>query len=293
VTDRTDVDTVQRIVSDVNWGQPNLLLAAVAAGLMMLFSTKKKRKTIAWVVSAIAAGTGFLLSGWVGVLTLSMAISYRVFQPLKAPWQAIITWTAGLSAFALFTWLIQLADPKAADERSQGNTSGFFGWINTVTDFVATNTWWLAVCAIGGLVATIYVYWKMHAKVGNPYRNMGAEISADMMYNGVRNKDLKPLPESRRDPARTFSAKVREEKLGEQDGLCAYQLKVSQHPRWEPYRSGIQWEGDHIIPHAAGGATNYVNLQVLCADCNSAKSSKCGDLATEAVVARWKTRGSR
>jgi 5-methylcytosine-specific restriction endonuclease McrA len=33
------------------------------------------------------------------------------------------------------------------------------------------------------------------------------------------------------------------------------------------------YEGDHIIPWAKGGKTNYDNLQVLCKDCHYKKST--------------------
>jgi len=51
-------------------------------------------------------------------------------------------------------------------------------------------------------------------------------------------------------------------KLQEQNNICKHCKMSKEH-----------YEGDHIIPWAKGGKTNYDNLQVLCKDCHYKKSA--------------------
>jgi len=281
------MNSFKQSIVNINWGAPNIILAVLAVTILIIFSSKKNRTTPTYLLSALLGGVGFLISGWLGVLTIAMAFSYRFFQKLSSPWQAIITWTAGLSAFAFITWLIQSIDPKAAKERTNGSLSGVFKTISDTTDMVANNRTLLISVFVGGAVLTMFTFWRMRRKAKFPYLGQGVSIDREMMFQGIVNPNLETIPAANRDPQRTFSSKMRKTMLDEQQGICRYQPTVNGHPKWEPYRAGIQWEGDHIVPHAAGGATNQTNLQMLCADCNSAKSSKFGPAAIKAIENMW------
>lgn len=286
------MNDIEKVVSSINWGAPSIVLAILTTASLILFSRKAKRFTPMWIFSAVGAGAGFLLGGWVGLFTLSMAISYRFFQKLVKPWQAILTWTAGVSGFALLVWMVQSLDPKAVHEGTSGGVgNSILDGFTTVVDAIAQNRNMLMLGLFGGAIATYLVWRRMHGKKFNPYMGEGDKVPSEMMYNGLKNPDLQVIPPEQRDPTRVFSSKQRSEKLQEQKGVCAYQGVASNHPKWEAFRSGVQWEGDHIIPHAVGGATNSVNLQMLCADCNGAKSSKYGALAMEAIEKMWKKKG--
>jgi len=271
-----------------NLDNPNLLLVAISIFLLIFLSSKKRRFTPTYLASAIFGGAGFLLSGWVGILTFVLALCYRIFQGLKSPWQALITFTAGTAFFSLTALALQRLLPEQA--RGGENVEGLWGDVTKTVNGVATNTTILWVLFAISASAALLFAWKMRQQQKYPYRGLGRNVERDMMYGGIENPNLVTLPENQRDPQRSFTAKMRKEKLDEQGGICFYQIQVTQHPRWEPYRSGVQWEGDHIIPHAAGGATSYANLQVLCADCNSAKSDAYGQKAIQKIQKKWKNK---
>lgn len=63
---------------------------------------------------------------------------------------------------------------------------------------------------------------------------------------------------------RQFSKAMKEKKYIEQNGIC---------PICGKHHALSSMEGDHIIPWRDGGKTTYNNLQMLCKDCNSRKSS--------------------
>ena len=287
------MDAIKQAIVDIDWGQPSIQLAILAAVLLVLFSSRKKRLSCMYIMSAALGAAGFLLSGWLGVATFTLALSYRIFQPLKAPWQAIITWGAGLSGFVALTLLIQKVDPHAADESTKGTFSGFFGFLTKSTDFIATNKVLLILCLVGGAAVGGYGFYLMRRRAKYPYLGLGNKVDRDMMYNGMSNPNLEIIPEHMRDPQRTFSKKMRDEKLDVQDGICAYQHQLAAHPKWEAYRSGIAWEGDHIVPWAAGGATSMENLAIICSFCNSAKSDKYGKAAEDAIEKMWEKRGNK
>jgi hypothetical protein len=179
--------------------------------------------------------------------------------------------------------LLNQTDPNLPKDLGHSHLLGNLSSYSTTTLAILIRV--LAILlAIAGIILAITIWRKMRR------RNTGSKIHPDMMYEGRPNPRLKTLPENQRDPKRTFTAKMREEKLDEQHGYCNYQKTIHAHPDWEAYRSGIQWEGDHIVPHAAGGATNYENLQVLCADCNSAKTDTYGSEATERIEHMWRNK---
>lgn len=268
-------------------GDPAPILAALALVALLFLAPARKRFSPTYLISAIGGAAGFLLSGWVGLLTVCLAFTYRALKRLRAPWQALLSATIGLATFAgaaLALDSFALTNTTSTDaNKPDGAWQSFTHQINTV----ATNRTLLLSLLVCSSLLTLVFLWRMYMHSKYPYRNLGLEANAEMMYRGVINRNLVTLPEAQRDPQRSFSAKVRKDKLDDQEGVCAYQTQIPQHPRWEPYRSGVQWEGDHIIPWAAGGATNYENLQVLCADCNSAKSDAYGKKAMKKIERRW------
>lgn len=276
------MNAVTDAVRAIDWGQPQYLLAAAAVLVAYLAGGRKRRKTTSHRVSSLAAGAGFVLSGWAGLLTVAMAVSYRVFQSVTGPKQAWFTWLGGLAGFTSAAWAVHAIDPKAGREASRGRLGGLLGSLYDFASLLAARPL-LSLAVVAGISGL--TWWARKQRKTAGYKDV---LSPDRMYNGIRNPTLKTLPEQQRDPQRTFSVKMRQEQLKEQRGICAYQNRVSGHPKWEPYRSGVQWEGDHIVPHAAGGATNQANLQVLCADCNSGKGDKGGQHALRAVEARWR-----
>lgn len=273
----------------IDWGDPSLVLAGVSFLILVVFSGKKFRTSTMGVLSTIFGAGGFLLAGWVGVFTFSLAVAYRTFYRLKGKQQFFVTVVAGFVLFSVLSFLIAKVDPEAAAERRDSPTGSVAAKITDTVGVVADNAGkvFFAVAGVGVLVALLVVLRKYRRK--NPYRRMGLNVDTDQMYRGMVNPNLTPVSEANRDPERSFPAKMRAMKLKEQKGYCAY-ARLSVHPNWEPYREGVQWEGDHIVPHAVGGATNFVNLQMLCADCNSAKSSKMFDEAERAVEARWRAK---
>lgn len=285
--DNVRVKTLDKFLDGIDWNAPNVLLAIASLILLSFAAPKKKRFAVSYMVSAVLGAGGFLLSAWAGVLTTCMAFMYRLFQSFSKPWQAFLTVTSGLTIFTGLAWFIRGNDPGAASDKAGNAYNGILGWFTRIADGIADNAALGMIIFVAGAAGTVYLYWRMRMKTLRPYRGLGVKVNREQMYQGMVNPDLMVLPEQKRDPRRVFPAKMRTEKLDRQQGLCAYQGLVGNHPRWEPYRSGVQWEGDHIVPHAVGGATNFVNLQVLCADCNSAKSDKFGSAAVKAIQERW------
>lgn len=282
--------TVTLAQASINLNEPNLLLAGAALGVLILAAAGKRRWTFMYLVSASFGAAGFLLSCWVGIATFTLALSYRIFQRLRAPWQALVTVSVGLAGFAGLVLLLDAAGVTSLRRDKRPKDGGLWADITAAVNNVATSPPLLWACLLGGAAATAVIVWRMRLAAKYPYRGLGQGADPDMMYRGITNPNLVTLPVDDRDPRRTFTAKMREQKLDTQGGVCAYQARVPNHPRWEPFRSGVQWEGDHIIPWAAGGATNLPNLQILCADCNSAKSDAYGDKAMKKVQRRWKAK---
>lgn len=279
---------IQQFLQNIHWGQPNIYLFLATLLALYIFAPKKKRRTFMYLLTTVTGAVGFLAGGWYGLLTLSIAVCYRLFQNWRAPWQAIVTWTSATAMFTGLTLLIQTLDPDARKEIREGSYTGFGRKLVEMVDASIQNSVLLIALTVGGIAGTAWLMWWLKQKRTNPYRGMGKNVHADMMYMGRPNPDLQPIPETERDPKRSFPLPMRKEKLSEQKGLCAYQKRIKNHPTWEPYRSGVQWHGDHIIPHALGGATSYPNLQILCADCNSAKTDAYGELAIQKVEDSWK-----
>jgi len=283
--DKTNVGFVSDAVAGVDWGAPSVVLAAVAAVLLYVLGGKRQRRSVSYVVSAGLGAAGFLISGWIGVATASMAVSYRIFQSLRAPWQAIITWTAGLTIFTSITLAITALDPASTRERA---ASGPGGWIDStvgVTEDVATSLALSVAVLVASVVVTVFV-WRKRGLVLASVRTTEGYPPA-FFYQGRANPALKTIPEQQRDPRRQFTAAQRREILKKQDGLCAYQTEVREHPQWESFRSGISWETDHIVPHSAGGLTDSPNGQVLCASCNRAKGNTVGVEARQRAARYW------
>ena len=283
-------------VSSVNWGEPSILLAIVAAFACFLVPSKNitrgKRKNLnVRTVLAVVAGSGFLISGWLGILTFSITLTYLILNWFKDP-KFYLYPIFSLVTFLLFSTFIVRTDPNAGQENRNGNLGGVWGTIIDTTNTVGEKapTFFAATLVVALIIGGVFFYLRQRKR--NVYRNLGLDINPDQMYNGIVNKDLRTLPESQRDPKRSFPAQMRAKKLKSQKGYCAY-AHISSHPQWEPYRQGIQWEGDHVIPWAVGGATNFVNLQMLCADCNSAKSSKMFKEAERSVDKMWKEKSKQ
>lgn len=280
---------VTDFLTKTDWGAPSATLALLALVILVIPAGKKFRTSPMGLLSAVFGAGGFLLAGWIGILTFSIAASYRVFYKLKGKQQFFATVVAGFTLFSVLSFFLTKVDPAAAAERRGSATGSVVEEISTIIADIAGNATRIAVGALLlTAVISLVVLGRRHRK-RNPYRRMGLGVDAEQMYRGLVNPNLTPVPEERRDPERSFPAKMRARKLKEQKGYCAYN-HLAAHPKWEPYREGIQWEGDHIVPHAVGGATNFVNLQMLCADCNSAKSSKMFREAERAVEERWKSR---
>lgn len=274
-------------IQNIHWGQPAYVLAALSIIILAVFSGKKFRSSPMGIASAIFGGIGFIVAGWLGIFTFSIALSYRLFHKLKAPKQFWVTLFSSFTIFALLSYGILKIDPQAGVERKNGNLGGVFLIMNDSITWLAEHAIDLLLIIFIIIVLVGLFLLRKRIRKNNPYKGYGGKVSADQMYKGLKNPDMKVIPESQRDPVRVFSLSMRKKKLEDQKGMCRY-ASQSYHPNWEPYREGIQWEGDHIIPHAVGGATNYKNLQMLCADCNSAKSSLMFDKADEAVEKRWK-----
>lgn len=274
---------------NIDWGDPSLVLALVSFVILVVFSGKKFRTSTMGVLSTIFGAGGFLIAGWIGLLTFAIAVAYRMFYRLTGKRQFYTTVAAGFVFFFGLSALITKIDPAAGEERENSPTGNVLTRIVDIIGAVADNAVKILVVALCVVALVgVFILWRRWRKK-NPYRKMGLNVSTDQMYRGMVNPNLTPIPESQRDPERSFPAKMRAQKLKEQKGYCAY-THLSLHPDWEPYREGIQWEGDHIIPHAVGGATNSANLQMLCADCNSAKSSKMFHEAEKAVEGRWRAK---
>lgn len=273
----------------VDLDQPTWLLAGIALALLIVLSSRRRRFSPTYLLSAGFGAAGFVLSGWVGLLTFLLALSYRVFQRLRAPWQLLITVTAAVSAWAGTVLLLDHYHRAPEHPTAVRGDDAWSRTTDTVTAIATTSALLWACLACGAVLTTVFAR-RMRLQSKYPYRGLGMDADRAMMYGGLLNPNLVTLPEGKRDPRRTFPASMREERLDEQGGVCAYQARVSAHPRWEPYRSGVQWHADHIVPWASGGATDYPNLQILCADCNSAKSDAYGVKAMKKVERRWRAK---
>ncbi|MCQ2451471.1 MAG: HNH endonuclease [Clostridia bacterium] len=74
----------------------------------------------------------------------------------------------------------------------------------------------------------------------------------------VLSRDLKYLN------ARAFNKSDINRKYKEQKGICPY---------CKNHFSESEMHGDHIRPWSKGGKTEYINLQMLCTECNLKKSN--------------------
>jgi hypothetical protein len=78
------------------------------------------------------------------------------------------------------------------------------------------------------------------------------------------------------DPQRFFTPEQRRQILERANNLCECR-QCSQHPEAGPpcgtELTSVNFQADHIIPHAANGQTTLENSQALCSGCNARKGS--------------------
>lgn len=116
------------------------------------------------------------------------------------------------------------------------------------------------------------IYNKFH---NNQYNSntLSAELEALLQDDDVtKHAGIIPYVLSDKTPAderflsiRAFSDNMKRRKYNEQAGIC---------PICGRYFEEADMEGDHITPWSEGGKTEYGNLQMLCKECNRAKSNK-------------------
>ena len=78
------------------------------------------------------------------------------------------------------------------------------------------------------------------------------------IYEAVLSGEMKYIQ------ARKFDKKDTNKKYNKQKDICPY---------CHGYFESDQMHGDHIIPWSKGGITEYLNLQMLCQECNIKKSN--------------------